>query len=308
MKRFFVILTAISAVALSMVSCGQGSCCQECDSLQLVMEDLMRSDSLKSQMLEDYDSHISQFGNVQDSIAMYQRSVDSLKSVIRAKGSATGDDRQLLQRFMKEIRGLISKNEELARELKDAGYQNASMDKLIKMMFQSIEDKQRQLKQTQQEIAELKVQVQGLQTRVEELSSENATMTTTIESLNTKVSQISGTIKVVQPKERKAKKIQQLTLVYTLKANPDAPKGRVNVYVRIMDSNGSILKNPEGEFMFQGQSIAYTLRHAADYNGESCSGTMVWNKTTQNLEPGSYTVDFYIEGRRDCQDTFVLDK
>ena len=308
-KIYFLLIIAVTTASMFFnSSCIQNANCEYCDSIQLILEEYIHRDSTKSELLKSYDKHLSQFGDIQDSIENFQRSIDSLKSVIKSNGKATDNQNNQLQKYIQKIRNLIAKNEELAEDLKNSGFQHASMDKLIQLMYSNIEDKQKQLKQTQIEIADLKTKVRGLESQVENLTAENSTLNTTIENLNTKVSRITGSLKVIQPKERKAKKIQQLNIKYTLKGNPDATKGMVNLYFRIHDQQGSLLKNPEGEFYYQGNYIAYTVKTVADYEGEAITGTVTWNKTTQNLEPGSYTVVMYIDDDKDSEDSFVLDK
>ena len=166
---------------------------------------------------------------------------------------------------MNQIRRLISQNEDLANELENSGYKSASMSNLVKIMFASVEDKQARLKQTEKELSDLKTKVKGLESKVNDLTQENSTLTSTVTDLSDKVSRISGSIKVIQPKERKAKKIQALNIVCNLKANPDAKKGVVNIYFRIVDEQGNLLKNPLGDFMFEGKEIAYSVKTTVDY-------------------------------------------
>lgn len=309
MNKIFGLLIVVSAIyTATFCSCGSETADNQIDSLNAILDEYVKRDSMQSSLLISYDKHLSQFGNIQDSIEHFQKSIDSLKVVIRKNGKATGAQNKELQAYINQIRGFISQNEELAQELQDAGYKNASMSKLVKLMFASIEDKQAQLKQTQTEISELKTRVRGLETQVSDLTQENTELTTTVSDLTNKVSIITGSIKVIQPKERKAKKIQSLNIICRLKANPDAPKGAINIYFRITDEGGNLLQNPEGDFEYDGKQIAYTVKTTVDYQGSEISKNVTWNKTTQNLSAGKYTVDFFIENRKEGHDTFILDK
>ena len=309
MNKFFCLLIVVSAIyTATFCSCGSEAADNQIDSLNAILDEYVKRDSMQSNLLISYDKHLSQFGNIQDSIEHFQKSIDSLKVVIRKNGKATGAQNKELQAYINQIRSYISQNEELAQELQESGYKNASMTKLVKLMFASIEDKQTQLKQTQNEISELKTKVHGLETKVSDLTQENTELTTTVSDLTNKVSIITGSIKVIQPKERKAKKIQSLNIVCRLKANPDAPKGAINIYFRITDEGGNLLQNPEGDFEYGGKQIAYTVKTTVDYQGSEISKNVTWNKTTQNLSAGKYTVDFFIENRKEGHDTFVLDK
>ena len=311
MKKFWYFIPALLPVLYVLIfpSCASdNSQVSEVDSLRAILDEYIQRDSIKSDLLKGYDASISKFGYIQDSIAYYQQAADSLKNVIKKKSRATGEQNKELQEYMKQIRRLISQNEDLANELENSGYKSASMSNLVKIMFASVEDKQARLKQTEKEISDLKTKVRGLESKVNDLTQENTSLSSAVTDLSNKVSQISGSIKVIQPKERRAKKIQALNIVCNLKANPDAKKGVVNIYFRIVDEQGNLLKNPLGDFMFEGKEIAYTVKTTVDYQGEAISKNVTWNKTDQNLEAGKYTVDFFIEDRGEGHDTFVLDK
>ncbi|MBQ9212520.1 MAG: hypothetical protein IJ150_01055 [Bacteroidales bacterium] len=308
-RLYFLPVLPVLYMLITFVSCASDEhALSESDSLRAILDEYVQRDSIKSELLKGFDSSISKFGFIQDSIAIYQRAADSLKAVIKSKSHATKDQNAELQRYMTQIRNLISQNEELASELENSGYKTASMSNLVKIMFASVEDKQARLQQTEKEILELKSKVKGLETKVSDLTEENSTLVSAVSDLSDKVSRISGSIKVIQPKERKAKKIQSLNIVCNLKANADANKGVITIYFRITDDKGDLLSNPQGDFLFNGKTIAYTVKTTVDYQGDAISKNVVWTKSDQNLEPGKYTVDFYIEGRKEGQDTFILDR
>ncbi len=297
------------ALMLALAACGgQGdSCCAECDSMRVVLAEYVQRDSVKSALLTSYDNHLSKFGNIQDSIEMYNKAIDSLKVVIKSRGRASGSDNAELQKYMNQIRSLIAQNQELAEQLQQQGLKNASMDKLIKLMYSSVEAKQAELAETQRNINSLKKEVQGLENKVETLSTENETLSRKVEVLNDVAARIPGACKVVQPRERKAKKIQTLEISYTLEANMKSTPGTVPVYFRILDPLGKVL-DPHGEFVFEGRSIAYTLKSFVDYKGKSVRQLIEWNKSHVVLEPGTYTVDFFIDNYKGTSDSFTLEK
>jgi len=294
---------------MAVSSCGNAGsdCCADCDSMRVVLDEYIARDSMKSALLTSYDNHLSQFGNIQDSIDMYNRAIDSLKIVIKNKGRASGSDNAELQRYMAQIRGLIAQNQELAEQLQQQGLKNASMDKLIKLMYSSVEAKQNELAETQRNIETLKKEVKGLENKVENLATENETLSKAVVELNDVAARIPGACKVIQPKERKARKIQKLEISYILDANMKATPGSVPVYFRILDPMGKVL-DPQGEFSFEGRSIAYTLKSFVDYKGKSVRNRIEWNKSHVVLEPGSYTVDFFIDTYKGTSDSFTLEK
>lgn len=306
-NKITVLALSVAIAGASITSCSTNDCCNDCDSMRVVLDEYVQRDSMKSQLLRSYDEHLSSFGNIQDSIDICRKSIDSLKTVITGRGKATGAQNAELQKYIAMMKGLIDKNLELAEELKSKGYKNASMDKLIQLLFANVEAKQAELKETQREISMLKSQVKGLETKVENLSSANEALTSEVAALNTKAAKVTGSVKVIQPKERKAKKIKSLDFVFSLNENDKAAKGTITVYFRVVDNTGKVLE-PSGEFMYEGKSIAYTAKSSVDYKGENVRNKITWQITSSVLSAGTYTVDFFIDDHKGISDSFTLDK
>ena len=307
MRYFWVLAVLLIMASDVMTSCTSDKHCDRCDSLQQVLTEYQKQDSMSAAMLYGLNAKLDSYGNVEDSIKTYRKSLDSLTTVIKKKGRATGDQNKELQAYMDKIRSLIAQNQEMAEALKGSGYQSASMDRLIQLIFDNAEMRQEELNATQREIADLKTKVKGLETRIEDLSNENVNLTTEVNDLNTQMAQITGSVKVIQPKERKAKRIEKLDIVYTLNGNDKAYTGDVAVYFRIIDPNGKVIE-PSGDFKFEGASIAYTMKDNVEYDRSTVRRQLTWKKTATTLTPGTYTVDFFIDGHKGTSDTFTLDK
>ena len=306
-KYSWVLLVVWMSASWTMTSCTSDSHCERCDSLQQVLDEYQKQDSMSSAMLYGLKAKLDSYGNVEDSIKNYRRSLDSLTTVIKKKGRATGDQNKELQAYMDKIKSLIAQNQEMAEDLKGSGYQSASMDRLIQLIFDNAEMRQQELNATQREIADLKTKVKGLETRIEDLSNENDNLSTEVKDLNYQMSQITGSVKVIQPKERKAKRIEKLDIVYTLNANDKAFSGDVTVYFRIIDPNGKVIE-PSGDFTYEGVSIAYTMKDNVEYDRAGVRRQLTWKKTATTLTPGTYTVDFFIDSHKGTSDSFTLDK
>ena len=305
----YVLLSAMVLMIATgvMTSCSSDKSCSQCDSLRALLDLYQKQDSMTSAMLYGLNAKLDSYGNVADSIKSYRKALDSLTTEIKSKGRATGAQSQELQEYMDKIRDFIAQNQEMAENLKGSGYQSASMDRLIQLLFDNAAMQQQELNATQREIISLKSKVKGLETKIEDLSNENTNLTTEVKDLNYQMSQITGSVKVIQPKERKAKRIEKLDIVYTLNANEKAFAGDVTVYFRIIDPNGKVLE-PAGDFMFEGVSIAYTMKDNVEYDRSTVRRQLTWKKTATTLVPGNYTVDFFIGGQKGTSDSFTLDK
>ena len=307
MKYFMLFAFLLLAAAGFVTSCGSDGKCDRCDSLCNLLDIYRRQDSMSSAMLYGLNAKLDSYGNVEDSIKSYRKSLDSLTNVIKSKGRATGDQSKTLQQYMDKIKTLIAQNQEMAESLKGSGYQNASMDRLIQLIFDNAELRQTELLATQREIANLKTKVKGLETQIVDLTSENDNLSSEVKDLNYQMAQVTGSVKVIQPKERKAKRIEKLDIVYTLNPNEKAFAGDVTVYFRIIDPNGKVLE-PAGDFIFEGVSIAYSIKDNVEYDRSGVRRQLTWKKTATTLSPGTYTVDFFIDSHKGTSDTFTLEK
>ncbi len=307
--RYILFSAMVLMIAAGMMtSCSSDNAsCKQCDSLRSVLDLYRKQDSMSSAMLYGLNAKLDSYGNVEDSIKSYRRSLDSLTTVIKSKGRATGAQNKELQDYMDRIRQLISQNQEMAESLKGSGYQSASMDRLIQLVFDNAEMRQQELNAKQREIADLKTKVKGLETKIVDLSNENTNLSTEVKDLNYQMAQITGSVKVIQPKERKAKRIEKLDIVYTLNGNEKAFMGEVTVYFRIIDPNGKVLE-PSGDFTYEGVSIAYTMKDRVQYDRSDMRRQITWKKTATTLSPGTYTVDFFIDSHKGTSDSFTLDK
>lgn len=309
-----IILPILAAVLFFMALVHGTSCtgesasrCTDCDTIRMMLDEYIVRDSMKSALLASYDEHLSRFGNIQDSINMYKRAIDSLKLIIRRKGPFKGNESAELQKYISQINDLVAKNKELAQQMEAQGIKNQSMDNLIKLMYTNLEVNQNALAETRNEVEALKVEVKELGRKVEDLKIENVTLTQQVEEATAESKRIRGVVRVVPPKERKAKKIQSLQLSFVLESNMQARQGSIPVYFRILDPTGRVL-DPHGEFRYEGSNIAYTLKSFINYTGKSARSQIEWNKSHVVLEPGTYTVDFYIDDYKGISDQFTLEK
>lgn len=282
--------------------------CSDCDSVRMMLEEYIVRDSMKSALLTSYDEHLSRFGNIQDSIEMFKRAIDSLKLVVRGKGKSSGNESNELQKYMQLLQGLISQNQQLAEQLKAEGVSTPSMDRLIKLIYSNVESNQAELAETRTEIVSLQTEVKGLESKVQKLEVENEELKQNIEILDDGSKRVYGSVKVTQPTERKARKIQTVKMSFVLEANLHADHRSLPVYFRVLDPLGKVL-DPSGEFEFEGRSIAYTMKTFVNYTGKSVRSQIEWNKSPNvTLEPGTYTVDFFIDSYKGSSDNFTLEK
>lgn len=93
----------------------------------------------------------------------------------------------------------------------------------------------------------------------------------------------------------KGSRIDQLRIAFTLMANPLARQGEKDVYVRLLDPNGAVLReNGGGVLWIDGREIGYSVRHTLVYeNGDLPAEVLFRREMKYNL--GTYAVELYAE-------------
>ena len=93
-------------------------------------------------------------------------------------------------------------------------------------------------------------------------------------------------------------KTEKFQTCFTLNKNEITSKGRKNIYIRVTDPSGKVLRNDNsGFFNYQGQSIAYSANKYINYDGTKQNVCMFYN-VSQNLVNGSYTLFIFVDGKQ----------
>ncbi|MBK8809016.1 MAG: hypothetical protein IPO21_21260 [Bacteroidales bacterium] len=148
-----------------------------------------------------------------------------------------------------------------------------------------------------------------LVTRNEELNSEFEKSKSENELLSGKV-ELASKVKGVNLKaytynekgkvndKNKAKKITTIEVCITLIANPLAPKGDRDIYLRVVEPNGNILvESKDNLFSLNGTEVAFTALGSVNYQNEEVN-TCIKYKLNKELAIGNYDIEVYTDGQR----------
>ena len=146
------------------------------------------------------------------------------------------------------------------------------------------------------------------------VSTENAHLNNENSRLNTENAQLSETVSraamlevtacnvlMLNKSDRKTRIVSQarkLQIDYTIDKNITCPPGMKNVYLRINTPDGELLATePAHVFVFESDSIPYTLTQAIEYAGEVYEATCYWTLgEAEEIEKGFYNIDFFCDG------------
>ncbi len=173
------------------------------------------------------------------------------------------------------------------------------------------------------------VQIDSLNTQNIVLTAENIKVKTqynnqivenrSLSNQNSSLSEIVDVAKVLKAKSilaepinkkskltKKIAKVDKVKVCFTITENDVAPLGSRNVYLRIARPDKLIISDSEEQlFSFEGNNIVYTSAREVDYQRKDLNVCIYWKKN-QELIPGTYYVDLFIDGRNIGTSTFFL--
>ena len=92
---------------------------------------------------------------------------------------------------------------------------------------------------------------------------------------------------------------------YTIPANPIADRGTKTVYIIIKKGSETIGDENSTFEIDGGKQLQYTLKEDVKYDGKEAKRSPSYN-LTNNLDPGSYTVEVYLDNRLFSSSSFDL--
>lgn len=105
----------------------------------------------------------------------------------------------------------------------------------------------------------------------------------------------------------RAERVRTIKTCVDVKENVLAKKGLRNIYVRLAMPDGTILyQSSEDMFSYGGEMIAYSASRQFEYNGEVEHVCVFYKHLGDDLKPGTYKVDVFIDGNRLSSASFEL--
>ena len=95
----------------------------------------------------------------------------------------------------------------------------------------------------------------------------------------------------------KARRVEQIRTCFTIAENPIAPAGNKNVYLRIADPHGEILRISDDErysFVFQEDTLQFSVSEDINYQNTNMEMCLNWN-THEELIPGQYIITLFTD-------------
>jgi hypothetical protein len=156
-----------------------------------------------------------------------------------------------------------------------------------------------------------------LSTKVDEQLKVDVEKTKQLEDLSTKVEKASvmkagGIVSIgINSKSKpvtKAKKVVKVKTSFTIMENSVIDAGQKMVYMRIIRADGACLTADEtNTFKYENATIIYTEKTEVDYQNKDLDVTIYYN-ATDDITPGTYTIQLFCDGKTIGQSQLTFDK
>ena len=241
------------------------------------------------------------------------REHEKLKVQYGALNNRLSEKDQLIQSKIEEINSLINNKGELSKIKKKMD----ALRRITQSYVHQIDSLFVVNKTLKEENVKVKNDFKTAQLKSEELEKDKVDLTTKVNNAAVlKAFKISG--KGVRYKKRgtqeesanKAKKVEKLTISFTLLENSLLDEGNKNIFIRIAGPDGKILcENTQDaySFMYQGSRLQYTLKQVVNYDKKNQDITVFWKQSAE-FQPGLYNIDIYSDEKNIGSGGFTLDK
>ncbi|MCD6332901.1 MAG: hypothetical protein J7L89_06475, partial [Bacteroidales bacterium] len=108
--------------------------------------------------------------------------------------------------------------------------------------------------------------------------------------------------------QKKIRKVDKIRVCFTLSENSLAKPGPRQIYLRIArpDERVMIRSAATNVFEFNGSKIPYSAMREVEYEGVALKVCIFYDSTPEEIIPGTYYVDLYMEGERIGTTSFSL--
>lgn len=105
--------------------------------------------------------------------------------------------------------------------------------------------------------------------------------------------------------EYKAKSVQKIKTCFTILENRVVDKGLIEVFLRILGPDKSLMTTSSGTFLFNAQQLPYSQKQEINYDNKNYDQCVYWEKGSL-FAKGSYTVEIYARENKIGESTFIL--
>ncbi len=209
------------------------------------------------------------------------------------------DKDSIIQANAREIQGLIARQADYNRIRRQLNLLRDVTQNYVKEI-DSLYTENRVLKA---ENVQMREEIQLVRQRTTELTQDKAVLETKVEVASTlRAYQIDPFPFRLRGRDRehetdRASRVEQIRVCFQIAENPITPPGDYNIYLRIADPLGSILRESDDfaySFVHEGDTLQYSVRDSFNYQNQQLGKCLTWHRI-EEFEPGVYTLSLYTD-------------
>ena len=264
-----------------------------------VTETLHICDTSKNNLSVEREQMIHSLDSIAEQLKLAKTSNGELSDDIKAKLEEISALKGKINSMRVNLDSLSSYKREIESVRKVTIHYLTQIDSLNKSNMQLI-DKNKELSTKVDEQLKVDVektkQLEDLSTKVEKASVMKAGGIVSI-GINSKSKQVT-----------KAKKVVKIKTSFTIMENSVIDAGQKMVYIRIIRADGACLTADEtNTFKYENSTIIYTEKTEVDYQNKDVDVTIYYN-ATDDVTPGTYTIQLFCDGKTIGQSQLTFDK
>lgn len=216
--------------------------------------------------------------------------VDGADSVMQASGARARDAISELRNKLEDQEiseeGILMAAREVARLKGDVSK--------LRLALNELEARNEILQKENQTLSE---QVTSTDKKVTALAEENSVLkdkvniASALKVSNIQVNGISASKKGKIETESRARRVDQLQILFSIADNALTPKGNKEVFARIVDPSGSLFGDANNMFYVHGEKLQYTFKENINFTNNGEEYQFLWQ--LDRFKKGAYTVLLY---------------
>ncbi|MFN5324025.1 MAG: hypothetical protein ACK5C5_03825 [Bacteroidota bacterium] len=138
-------------------------------------------------------------------------------------------------------------------------------------------------------------------TRIQSLNQENARLSNKVaagsilKAVDLKAAGVKYKTSGKETETARAGAADGIRTCFTLLENYVADSGTKDAYIRVLSPDNAVMSMNSETFMYKNQPTLYTAMESFEYNNETTSVCVHWNKGSAYVK-GKYTIEVYIDG------------
>ncbi len=220
------------------------------------------------------------------------------------------DKDSIIQANAREIQSLIARQADYYRIRRQLNLLREVTQNYVK----EIDSLYTENKVLKAENVQMREEIRQVQRRTTELTQNKVELETKVEVASAlRAYQIEATPFRIRGRGRedetdRAGRAEQVRVCFLIGENPITPAGDHNVYMRIADPYGQILRVSDDlvhSFTYQEDTLQYSVRGSINYQNRQMNKCLTWQRIAE-FEPGIYYISLYTDEYRLGESAFEL--